>query len=176
MFFRELQSFQRTLPDKIIAFERQRLLNLIDSKIKRREIESAMGFAEELFRREVQFALIRRTRLLIKFNAVLLKIIVVLPGVFFVSTLLTVLNIRPLSSLFAAAFAIIGIVSGVIVDRLLAKRLAKAVKIIIDVYETGRETFVENVLTNGVEYIEGGEADALFYGRQAQICHDQRKR
>ncbi|MDA8241903.1 MAG: hypothetical protein M0Z67_16250 [Nitrospiraceae bacterium] len=66
MVFRELQSLQRTLPDKIAAFERQRLLNLIDSNIKRREIERAMGFAEELFKKEIQFALISRTRLLIK--------------------------------------------------------------------------------------------------------------
>jgi len=154
LFFRELQSLQRTLPDKIVAFERQRLLNLIDSKIKRREIETAMGFAEELFRREVLYALIRRTRLLIKCTAILWKIIVVLICSFFVFTVLTVLNIRPFFSLVAEAVALTCIVSGVVVDRLLAKRLAKAAAVIMDVYETRRETFVERVLTRGAEYID----------------------
>ena len=154
MVFRELQSLQRTLPDKIAAFERQRLLNLIDSNIKRREIERAMGFAEELFKKELQFALISRTRLLIKCNAALLKIIVVLLGVFIVFTVLTVLNIRPFLSLVAETVAITGIVSGVVVDRFLAKRLAKEVAIIMEVYETGRKTFVEKARTNGAEPID----------------------
>lgn len=154
MVFRELQSLQRTLPDKIVAFERQRLLNLIDSNVKRREIERATGFAEELFERELQFALISRTRFLIKCNAALLKIIVVLPGVFFVFTVLTVLNIRPFLSLIAETVAITGVVSGVVFDRLLAKRLAKEVATIMEVYKTGRETFVERVRTNGVEQID----------------------
>ena len=154
LVFKELQSLQRTLPDKILAFERQRLRNLIDSKIRRREIESAMGFAEELFKREVQYALIRRTRLLIKCTAVLWKIIVVLLGGFFIFTMLTVLNIRPFFSLTAGSLALSGIVSGLVVDRSLAKRLAKAAEIIMDVYETRREAFVERVLTNGVEHID----------------------
>ncbi len=154
MVFRELQSLQRTLPDEIVAFERQRLLNLIDSKIKRREIERAMGFAEELFKTEVQYALIRRTRVLIKSTAALRKIIAVMLGVFLVSTVLTVLNIRPFFSLAAAAISISGIVSGVVVESLLAKRLVKAVSIIMDVYETGRQTFVEKVLANGVKYTD----------------------
>ena len=154
MVFRELQSLQRTLPDKKVAFERQRLLNLIDSKIKRREIESAMGFAEELFRKEVQYALIRRTRLLLKCTAMLWKTILVLLGGFLVFTLLTVLNIRPFFSIVAEAIALSGIVSGVVVDRVLAKRLAKAVAVIMDVYETRREAFVERVLTSGAEYID----------------------
>ncbi|MGE5300828.1 MAG: hypothetical protein ACM3MB_07675 [Acidobacteriota bacterium] len=34
----------------MVAFERQRLLNLIDSKIKRREIERALGFAKNSLR------------------------------------------------------------------------------------------------------------------------------
>ena len=154
MVFRELQSLQRTLPDKIVAFERQRLLNLIDSKIKRREIEIAIGFAEELFKKEVQYALIRRTRLLIKCSAMLWKIIMVLIGGFFVFTVLTVLNIRPFCSLTAGAVALGSIVSGLIVDRFLAKRLAKAAEIIMEIYETRREAFVERVLTNGLEYID----------------------
>ncbi|MGE5300827.1 MAG: hypothetical protein ACM3MB_07670 [Acidobacteriota bacterium] len=98
--------------------------------------------------------MISRTGLLIKYNAALLKIIVVLLGVFFVFTVLMVLNIRPFLSLVAEAVAITGIVSGVVVDRLLAKRLAKEVATIMEVYKTGRETFAERVRTNGVEQID----------------------
>jgi hypothetical protein len=151
---RELQSLQRTLPDNMVAFERQRLLNLIDSNVKRREIERAMGFAEELFKIELRLALISRTRLLIKYNALLLKVLVVLLGIFFVFTVLAVLNVMPLLSLVAEAVAMAGVVSGIVVDRLLAKKLAGEIAIIMDVYETGRETFVERVLTDGAEYID----------------------
>jgi hypothetical protein len=153
LVYKELQSFQRTLPDKIEAFERQRLLNLIDSKIKRREIDSAMGFAEELFKSEIQYALIRRTSLLIKCTAALRNIIAVLLGVFFVSTVMTVLNISPFFSLVAEAVALTGIVSGIVVDTLIAKRLAKAVAMIMHIYETERETFVKRILTDGAEYV-----------------------
>jgi hypothetical protein len=153
LVYKELQLFQKNLPDEVAAFERQRLLNLIDSKIRRREIESAMGFAEELFRSEVQYALIRRTRFLIKSTAALRKIIAVLLGVFFVFTVMTVLNIRPFFSLVGETVALTGIVSGIVVDRLLAKRLAKAVAVIMDVYENGRDTFVERILANGAECV-----------------------
>jgi hypothetical protein len=154
MFYRELQELQRDLPDEMVVFERQRLLNLIDSKVKRREIESAVRFAEELFKKEVKYALIRRTRVLTKYSDMLWQIIVVLLNGFFVFTVLTVLNIRPFFSLAAEVVALIGIVSGVVVEKFLAKRLAKAVEIIMDVYETRREAFVERVLTDGMECID----------------------
>ncbi len=151
---KELQSFQKTLHEKTLDFERQRLLNLIESKVKRKEMESARGFAEELFKREIQFALIKRTRLLTRCNSALLKVIVVLLGVFFVFTALTVLNIRPFFSLVVEAVAMIGIVSAFVVDSFLVKRLEKAVEMIMDVYETRRQFFIEKVLTSGAENVD----------------------
>ncbi len=151
---KEMLSLKKTLRDKTLAFERQRILNLIDSKIKRKEMESAKGFAEELFKREIQFALIKRTRLLIRCNSALLKVIVVLLGVFFVFTALTVLNIRPLFSLIAEAIAIMGIVSAFVVDGILVKRLEKAVEMIMDVYETRRQSFIERALTCSAENVD----------------------
>jgi uncharacterized membrane-anchored protein YitT (DUF2179 family) len=82
------------------------------------------------------------------------KIIMVLLAGFFVFTVLTVLNIRPFCSLTAQAVALSGIVSGLVVDRFLAKRLAIAAEIIMDVYETRREAFVKRVLTNGAAYLD----------------------
>lgn len=148
---KELQSVQKTLSEKALAFERQRLLNLIDSKIKRRETESAKGFAEELFKREIQFALVNRTRLLRKCNAALLKIIAALIGLFFVCTASTVLNMRPSFSLAVEAVAVLGIVSAFVVDGFLVRRLEKEVRMIMDVYETRRHNFVKRVLADGAE-------------------------
>lgn len=148
------QPVQKTLPEERLAFERQRLLNLIDSSVKRSELESAKGFAEELFKREIQFALFKRTRLLRRCNAALLNIIVALLGIFFVCTASTVLNIRPSFNLVAEGVVVLGIISVFVVDSFLVKRLEKAVKMIMDVYDNRRQIFVESVLAEGAEYID----------------------
>ncbi len=151
------QWFSKILPEKTLAFERQRLLNLIDSKVKRKEMESAREFAEELFRKEIHFALLKTTRLLRRCNSAILKIIVALLGVFFVCTASTVLNIRPSFSLAVEAAAVIGIVSAFVVGGLLVKRLEKALRVIMDMYETRRHVFIEMVLTRGGERVNSDD-------------------
>ena len=137
-------------PEKKLAFERQRLLNLICSRLKRREVDIAEGFAEELFKKELEYALTKKTRLLRKYNNVLLKVIFAQLGVLFICTASMVLNIRPSFSLLVQAFSIAGIVSAFAVDGFLVKKFERTVRAIMDAYEMRKQYFVERVLSAGM--------------------------
>lgn len=98
------------------AFERGRFLNLIDSRIRRNEMEAAKGLAEELFKTEVRFALFKKTKVLARYNSLLLRVIIGLISVLVFSTALTVLNIRPAFSLVIEMFSVLGIISAVVIN------------------------------------------------------------
>lgn len=74
--------------DEELAFERERLFNLIDTKIRRGEIDVARGLAGELFKTETDFALVKKTRELKKYNDLLLRFLMFLIGVLCMSTAL----------------------------------------------------------------------------------------
>ncbi len=137
--------------EKELAFERVRLLNLIESRIRRKEMEAAKGFAEELFRIEIELSLRRRTRRLSRYNNLLLRIIVALVSVLFVCTVFMVLNVRPAFSLIVETFSVLGIISAVMIDSLIVKRFGKALRVLIEVYETQKQFFIERVLTHGMK-------------------------
>ena len=144
----KIAAFRRVHPDKEIAFERGRLLNLIDSKIRRKEMDAAKGFAEELFRIEIEFALRKKARMLSKYKNLLLRIIVALVSVLFICTAFMVLNIRPAFSLVIETFTVLGIISAVMIYAFLGKRFGKALRVLIEAYETQKQFFIERVLTH----------------------------
>ncbi len=137
--------------EKELSFERVRLLNLIESRIRRKEMDEAKGFAEELFRVEIELALHRRTRRFSRYNNLLLRIIVALVSVLFVCTAFMVLNVRPTFSLMVEAFSVLGIISAVMIDSLLVKRFGKAIRLLMEAYETQKQFFIERVLTYGMK-------------------------
>lgn len=137
--------------EKKLDYERERLLNLIDSRLRRKERDVAMGLAEELFRTEIAFALLMKTRRVRKYNRLLLRIIVALGIILFMCTTFMVLNIRPSFSLIIQSSAALGIVAAIFIDSLLNKRFEKALAIIDDVCETGKQSFIERVLTCGMK-------------------------
>jgi hypothetical protein len=141
---------QRIHPEEELVFERERLLNLIDSKIKRKEMDAAKGVAEELFKTEVKFALLKKTRILARYNNLLLRMIFGLISVLFFCTAFMVLNIKPAFSLLVEAFSVLGIISAVVIDSLLVKKFEKTVRAIMEVYETRKQFFIEKVLTHGI--------------------------
>ncbi len=140
--------FRKGQPDSEIVFERSRLLNLIDSRIRRREIDAAKAFADELFRAEIEFALRKKARMLGKYKNLLLKIIVALVSVLFFCTAFMVLNIRPTFSLMVETFSVLGIISAVMIYSFVVKRFGKALRALIEAYETQRQFFIERMLTH----------------------------
>lgn len=135
-----------------ITFERERLLNLIDSRIKRGEMALAKGLAEELFKTEMEFALSVRTKILGKHNRILLKIMLSLIIIVLACTAFMVLNIRPSFSLLVQVVTVIALLSTIIIDAFLVRRFERALKTIMEACETQKQSFVEGVITNGINY------------------------
>ncbi len=132
------------------AFERERLLNLIDSKIRRKEMDLAKGLAEELFKAEVGFALRKNMQMLRRYTNLLLRIIFALVSVLLVCTVAMVLNVRPSFSLLGQALAVLGIILAVVADAFLLKRFERVPKMIVEMYETQKQLFIDWVLANGI--------------------------
>lgn len=141
---------QKKFPEKEIAFERERLLNLIDSRIIRKEMDSAKSLAEELFKTEIGFVLLKKTRVLRKYTNLLMKTVSVLVSVLLLCTAAMILNIRPSFSLVLQAITVTGIVFAVIVDAFLMKRFKKTLRTVMEAYETKKLLFIEWVLTDGI--------------------------
>jgi len=143
---------KRSSLEQEITFERERLLNLIDSKIKRNEIDLAKSLAEELFKAEMEFALSIKTKILGKHNRILLKIMLSLIGIVLACTFLMVLNIRPSFNLLVQGITVIALLSTVMIDTFLVRRFERALRTIVEVYETKKQSFIEGVITHGINY------------------------
>lgn len=156
----------RPLSDREFGFERERLLNLIDSRVERKEIDIARSLAEELFRIEVGISLRRKTRALKKYNALLLRIMSFLISVVFISFLLTVLNINPVLSLLVEGGAVVLTLFAILINALLAKHFEKAIETILNMDDSLKEASVERLLNSfpGRTKEQGGDTYVLFHG------------
>jgi len=137
---------QRPSHGEVLDFQRERLLNLIDSKIRRKEMDVATGFAEELFMTEMEFVVVGRIKKLKKYNTMLVKIMHALLTVLLVSVACTVLHINPFMNLLAQMITILAIISVVGINSLLIHRFGRAMKTIIERYETVRQSFIDGLL------------------------------
>ncbi len=135
-------------PENELNFERERLLNLIDCKVKRKDMEIAMNLADELFRAEMEFALMRKTRQLKKYNALILRIIFLMLTVLFAAMTFMVMNINPSFNLLVQAVAMLSIISSVVVNAILINRFTKTVAMMMDAYEVEKQTFIQKLLDN----------------------------
>jgi hypothetical protein len=132
------------------TFERERLLNLIESKIRRKEMDLAKGLAEELFSAEIGFAVLKNVTMLRRYTTLLLRIIFALVSILLVCTIAMVLNIRPFFSLVGQVSAAFGVIVAVAADAFVMKRFKRVLKVIVEMYETRKQLFVDWVLANGI--------------------------
>ncbi len=145
---KRVRATESTSPENELNFERERLLNLIDCKVKRKDMEIAMNLADELFRTEMEFALMRKTRRLKKYNAVLLRIIFLMLTVLFAAMTFMVMNINPSFNLLVQAIAVLSIISSVVVNAILINRFTKTVALMMNSYEVEKQTFIQKLLDN----------------------------
>lgn len=141
---------QRNFSVEEQTFERERLLNLIESKIRRKEMDLAKGLAEELFSAEIGFAVLKNVTMLRRYTTLLLRVIFALAGILFVCTIAMVMNIRPFFSLVGQVIAALGVIVAVAADAFVMKRFRRVLKVIVEMYETRRQLFVDWVLANGI--------------------------
>ncbi|MEW5744758.1 MAG: hypothetical protein AB1805_04870 [Nitrospirota bacterium] len=128
--------------DKELDFERRRLLNLIECRIRRNEVERARQHAEELFNTELEFELLRNTKRVVRYNGVLVNIIGFLMCVVLLLTAAAVLNIEPSFSLIAEAAVMLSIVFLLMVDSFIVRRFEKTLRRLMDKYEIDKQSFI----------------------------------
>jgi hypothetical protein len=129
------------------SFERERLLNLIDSKVRRREVDVARGFAEELYDNEIGFLLRERTRAMARYDELLMSMTICMVAVLATSAALTVLNVSPFLSLKVLAASTVSSFALVVLESLLHKRFGVFLQRVAEGYENQKRLFVERVLT-----------------------------
>lgn len=128
--------------EKELDAERRRLLNLIECRMRRNEVENAREHAEELFRRELQFELLATTQRIVRYNGVLVNVIGFLLCMVLAFAACAVLNIAPSLSLIAEAFIILSIFLLVSVESLIARRFEKTLRKVMDRYEAEKQSYI----------------------------------
>lgn len=141
---------------KKLDFEKERLLNLIDSRIRRKELDIAKSLAEELFKTMLEFLLLEKAKRLRRYNKLLLKVLLLLIACLFLSVACTVMNIHPFFNLAVQIVTITVILSLISVNNSLCRRFGKTIQKILEKYETARQPFIEKLLDN---FIEDGNPD-----------------
>ena len=122
--------------------EFDRLLNLIDSRLKRKEVALAEEFAEELLENAMNHLLRQKAAKMNKLNRVLLFIMKLLLVIVFVSLLFTVMNIQPFFGLkvFVAGCSMIALL--VVVNYYLFRRFWRGVHLMLETYEKESRRFI----------------------------------
>jgi uncharacterized membrane protein len=138
--------------ERDLEFERGRLLNLIDSRIRRREMDAAKELAEELFSTEIEFALLEKAKKLRRYNSVLSKIMQSLITILLISITCMVVNIHPSFNLLAEVVTILALISAVVINSLLVKRFGRAIKMMVEVYETVKQSFIDRLIDSFIHH------------------------
>lgn len=134
--------FRQSSLERELDFERKRLLKLVECRIRRNEVESARKHAEELFQREIEFELLKKTKKIVKYNGVLVNVIGFLLCVVLLLTACAVLNIEPSTSLIAEAFIILSIFLLISVDSFIVRRFERTLRRLMDKYEAEKQLYV----------------------------------
>ncbi|MBZ0154679.1 MAG: hypothetical protein K8I29_00505 [Alphaproteobacteria bacterium] len=134
-----------SLSNKELEFERKRLLNLIECRIRRNELDLAQEHAEELFNRELQFEVLREARRFVRYNRIFIRAILFLVGLFCLLAACAVLDIHPSFSVAAVGCIVLSIVSLVFIDTLIAGRFERSVELLMNTYDAEKLSFIRRV-------------------------------
>ncbi len=104
-----------------LDFERERILNLIGSRIRRQDIEIAQKLAEDLYNVEIGCALHRVVAKLKRYNKLTFLMFILTFPVLLASITLTVLGLSPFFYLIVFAAALLFIVSLLLINALLVR-------------------------------------------------------
>ena len=130
----------------LINVEIDRLLNLIDSRLKREEVALAEEFAEELLEKAMNFLLHQKAARMNKLNRFLLLIMKLLLLVVFASLFCMIMNIQPLLGLKVFVSGVIMIALLVVVNYYLFGRFYQGVHFMTETYEKESKRFKDLLL------------------------------
>lgn len=139
--------------------EFDRLLNLIDSRLKRKEVALAEEFAAELLENAMNHLLRQKAAKMNRLNRILLFIMKLLLLIVFLSLLCTVMNIQPFFGLkvFTAGGSMIALM--VVVNYYLFRRFWHGVHVMMETYEKESARFI-GLLLDGIR-VHGNAESAL---------------
>ena len=140
-----------TCTEKKLDFERERILNLIGSRIRRQDIEIARKLAEDLYNVEIGCALHRVIVKLKRYNKLTFLLFILTFPVLLASITLTVLGLSPSFYLLVFAAVLLFIVSSLLINALLVRRFEKNVADIVCAYETKKHNFVARLIERFME-------------------------
>ena len=129
-----------------IDFEIDRLLNLIDSRLRRKEVVLAEEFAEELLEKAMNFLLHQKAARMNKLNRFLLLIMKLLLLVVFASLFCMIMNIQPLLGLKVFVSGVIMIALLVVVNYYLFGRFYQGIHFMTETYEKESKRFKDLLL------------------------------
>jgi len=127
-------------------FEIERLLNLIDSRLKRKEFALAEEYAEELLEKVMNFFLRQKAARMNKLNRVLLIIMKLILLIVFASLFCMVMNIQPLLGLKVFVAGVVVIAFLVLVNYYLFGRFYQGIHLMTEIYEKEGKRFIDLLL------------------------------
>lgn len=130
------------MSEEELDFERERLLNLIGSKIVRKDIDVAQNLAGDLYDVELKFALGRKIRNLRRLNRFVFRLILLTLPVIVASMIFTILGLRPFFNLTILAAALTTTFLFIVINAVVIRHFAKTRSIILNSYDIRRKTFV----------------------------------
>ncbi|MFO0752335.1 MAG: hypothetical protein U0411_03290 [Thermodesulfovibrionales bacterium] len=136
---------RRSISENRLDFERERLLNLIECRIRRSEPELAQEHAEELFNREVEAEVRREAGRLARYNRLFLRALLFLLCLFCLLAACAVLDIHPSFSVAAEGCVVLSIIFLVFIDTLIAGRFERSVERLLSSYDAKKLSFVRRV-------------------------------
>lgn len=126
--------------------EYDRLLNLIESRLRRKEIGLAEEFAEELLEKAMDLLLYERAARMNRLNRLLTSVMKLLLVIVCASVLLMVLNIQPFLGLkiFTAGYILIALLA--VVNYFLVERFHRTIHAMTETYKTESQRFIALLL------------------------------
>jgi len=129
-----------------IDFEIDRLLNLIDSRLKRKEVVLAEEFAEELLEKAMNFLLHQKVARMNKLNSFLLLSMKLFLLVVFSALFCMIMDIQPLLGLKVFVSGVIMIALLVVVNYYLFGRFYRGIHFMTETYEKESKRFKDLLL------------------------------
>ena len=122
------------------------LLNLIESRLRRKEIVLAEEFAAELLDKAMDFLLHEKVARMNRLNRLLTSVMKLLLGIVCASVLLMVLNIQPFLGLkiFTAGYILIALLA--VVNYFLVERFHRTIHAMTETYKTESQRFIALLL------------------------------
>lgn len=129
-----------------LVFERERLCNLIDSRLRRQEFDQAERMAEELLSVTLGFLVRSKVEQLKRLSRLFLEISCWLIGGIMVAMLLMIMDINPFLWMKILTVKMVSIVVALVLKGLVVGRICSVLYLMAETYEKVKEAFVARLL------------------------------